>query len=162
MLLFTLVRHGLGLILRKPQLLAVETQAPDFAVTAHDGSTVRLADFRGKKVVLWFYPKANTGGCSTEGRGFHALYEAFTQCNVQILGASFDTVEDNKSFAARLGFRFPLLCDTAHVLGTAYGAGSAGFASRITYIIDEHGRITHIFARVNTSTHAKEVLACVQ
>jgi len=85
-----------------------------------------------------------------------------TQCNVQILGASFDTVADNKAFAANAGLPFPLLCDTDHVLGQAYGAGKAGFASRITYIIDEHGIITHAFSRVNTSTHAKEVLACVQ
>jgi peroxiredoxin len=59
---FTLVRGGLGLLLRRPQMLAVGSQAPDFTATAHDGSTLHLADFRGKKVVLWFYPKANTGG----------------------------------------------------------------------------------------------------
>jgi len=58
---FTLLRGGLGLLLRRPHMLAVGSQAPDFTVMAHDGSTVRLADFRGKKVVLWFYPKANTG-----------------------------------------------------------------------------------------------------
>jgi peroxiredoxin len=62
MALFTLLRHGLGMLLRRPQMLAVGTPAPDFTVTAHDGSSVRLADLRGKKVVLWFYPKANTGG----------------------------------------------------------------------------------------------------
>jgi peroxiredoxin Q/BCP len=62
MSLFTLVRDGLGLLLRRPQMLAVGSQAPDFTATAHDGSTVHLRDFRGKKVVLWFYPKAGTGG----------------------------------------------------------------------------------------------------
>ena len=81
---------------------------------------------------------------------------------MQILGVSFDTVEDNKTFTDNAGFRFPLLCDTNHILGKAYGAGSAGLASRITYIIDEQGIITHIFSQVNTSTHAKEVLACMQ
>ena len=81
---------------------------------------------------------------------------------MQILGVSFDTVEDNRAFANNAGFPFPLLCDTDHILGKAYGAGSAGLASRITYIIDEHGIITHIFSQVSTSTHAKEVLACVQ
>jgi len=81
---------------------------------------------------------------------------------VQILGASFDTVADNNAFAASAGLPFPLLCDTDHVLGRAYGAGRAGFASRITYIIDAHGSITHTFARVKPSTHAQEVLACVQ
>jgi thioredoxin-dependent peroxiredoxin len=77
---------------------------------------------------------------------------------VQILGVSFDTVADNKTFADNVGFRFPLLCDTAHVLGKAYGAGSAGFASRITYIIDEHGIITHIFSKIDIANHAKEIL----
>ena len=62
MMLFTLLRHGLGMFLRRPQMLAVGAQAPDFTVTAHEGSTVRLADFHGKKLVLWFYPKANTAG----------------------------------------------------------------------------------------------------
>lgn len=81
---------------------------------------------------------------------------------MQILGASFDTVEANDTFATGAGFPFPLLCDTDHVVGQAYGAGSAGFASRITYIIDEHGMIIHTFSRVNTSTHVQEVLACVQ
>jgi peroxiredoxin len=59
---FTLIKNGIGMLLRRPQMLEVGTEAPDFAVTAHDGSTVRLSDLRGKKVVLWFYPKANTGG----------------------------------------------------------------------------------------------------
>jgi peroxiredoxin len=62
MSLFTLVRDGLGLLLRRPQMLAVGSQAPDFTATAHDGSSIRLGGFRGKKVVLWFYPKAGTGG----------------------------------------------------------------------------------------------------
>ncbi len=62
MSLFTLLKHGIGMMLRRPQMLAVGTEAPDFTVTAHDGSTVRLSELRGKKVVLWFYPKANTGG----------------------------------------------------------------------------------------------------
>jgi peroxiredoxin len=62
MALFTLIKHGIGLLLRRPHMLAVGTPAPDFTVPAHDGSAIRLADWRGKKVVLWFYPKANTGG----------------------------------------------------------------------------------------------------
>jgi peroxiredoxin len=62
MALLTVLKHGLALLLRRPHMLAIGTQAPDFAVTAHDGSLVRLSDFRGKKVVLWFYPKASTGG----------------------------------------------------------------------------------------------------
>jgi peroxiredoxin Q/BCP len=150
------------MMLRRPQMLTVGTPAPDFTITAHDGSTIRLAELQGKKVVLWFYPKANTGGWTAEGHGFRALYDAFVQHNVQILGISFDTVAENKAFADKFGFPFPLLCDTKRILGKAYGAGTSGFASRLTYIIDERGVITHTFSRVSPNTHAQEVLACVQ
>lgn len=81
---------------------------------------------------------------------------------MQILGASFDTLEDNKSFADKFGFPFPLLCDTDYVLGKAYGAGDSGYPSRITYVIDENGVITHTFPQVNTGTHAQDVLALLQ
>ena len=81
---------------------------------------------------------------------------------MQILGASFDTVEENKSFADKFSFPYPLLCDTDHTLGKAYGAGDSGYPSRITYIIDENGVIAHTFPKVNTQTHAADVLALVQ
>lgn len=81
---------------------------------------------------------------------------------MQILGASFDSVKTNKSFANKAGFQFPLLCDTERVLGRAYGAGDSGNARRISYIIDAAGVITHAFSSVNTGSHAQEVLALVQ
>ena len=84
------------------------------------------------------------------------------QHNVQILGVSFDTVEENKSFAEKSSFPYPLLCDTDYTLGKAYGAGDSGYASRITYVIDENGIIMHTFPQVNTRTHAEDVLALVQ
>jgi peroxiredoxin Q/BCP len=84
------------------------------------------------------------------------------QHNVQILGVSFDRVETNKAFADQNGFQFPLLCDTEAVLGKAYGAGDAGFASRISYLIDEQGRIEQAFPRVSPGTHAQEVLSGLQ
>ena len=81
---------------------------------------------------------------------------------MQILGVSFDTVETNKTFADRNGFQFPLLCDPEAVLGKAYGAGDSGFASRISYLIDEQGRIAQAFSQVSTATHAKEVLSSLE
>jgi peroxiredoxin Q/BCP len=83
---------------------------------------------------------------------------------VQILGCSFDTVAENKAFAEKFGYRFPLLCDTNRKIGIAYGAADkadAGFARRITYVIDETGVITHALAKVNPQTHTDEVLAMV-
>lgn len=84
------------------------------------------------------------------------------QHNVQILGVSFDRVETNKAFADRNGFQFPLLCDTEAVLGKAYGAGDSGFASRISYLIDEQGWIEQTFPQVSPSTHAKEILSSLE
>ncbi|PON17435.1 hypothetical protein C2W62_13210 [Candidatus Entotheonella serta] len=81
---------------------------------------------------------------------------------MQILGASFDSVKTNKSFADKAGYQFPLLCDTERVLGRAYGAGDSGNARRISYMIDEEGVITHAFASVNAGSHAQEVLALIQ
>ena len=81
---------------------------------------------------------------------------------MQILGASFDTVETNKTFAENNNFPYLLLCDTDHLLGKAYGAGDSGLPSRLTYVIDENGLIAHAFPKVNTSTHAEDVLALVQ
>ena len=78
---------------------------------------------------------------------------------MQILGASFDSVKTNKSFADKAGFQFPLLCDPERVLGKAYGAGESGSARRISYIIDEEGVITHALSSVNTGSHAQDVLA---
>jgi peroxiredoxin Q/BCP len=80
---------------------------------------------------------------------------------VQILGASYDSIKVNKSFADKAGFQFPLLCDTERVLGKAYGAGDSGNARRISYIIDEAGIITHAFSSVNTGSHAQDVLSLI-
>ena len=84
------------------------------------------------------------------------------QHNVQILGVSFDRVETNKAFADKNGFQFPLLCDTEAVLGKAYGAGDSGLARRISYLIDEQGRVAQTFPQVSASTHAKEILSSLE
>src|SRR5688500_13557846 len=108
--------------------------APDFATTDERGNVVRLADFRGKTVVLWFYPKADTPGCTREGCAFRDLAAEFAAKDAVILGVSFDTPEENRSFAQKFGFKFPLLCDVDRELGLAYGACETpeeGYARRI-------------------------------
>jgi len=92
-------------------MLGKETRAPSFTVKDHNGNTVSLADFNGKKVVLWFYPKADTPGCTIEGKGFRDDYEKFAQKNTVILGVSLDNETDNKAFAEKFNFPYPLLCD---------------------------------------------------
>jgi peroxiredoxin Q/BCP len=145
-------------------MLNVGDPAPDFAVPDHTGRMRRLSDFRGKNVVLWFYPKASTPGWTLEGRGFRDHYAEFQAKNAEILGASFDTVEENAEFAREQGFPFPLLCDVKREIGLAYGSADSPTsenASRISYIIGPDGRVTHAYPKVSPKAHPDEVLAAL-
>ena len=125
-------------------LLAVGAPAPDFDLQDHRGARHRLADYRGKRVVLWFYPKADTPGCTAEGCGFRDRIGDYDARGVAVLGISFDGPEANRAFAEKHGYTFPLLCDTARAAGLAYGAcdtASDAYARRYTYVIGPDGRI---------------------
>ena len=149
--------HGVAMA-----FLKVGDQAPDFTLQTHDGKSLSLCGLRGKKVLIWFYPKADTPGCTVEGNGFCFQYQEFADRDIAVLGVSFDSVEDNAAFAKKFGFQYPLLCDTERALGLAYGAcdsAKARYASRISYLIDEQGKIAKVYAQVNPREHAGEVLA---
>jgi peroxiredoxin Q/BCP len=142
-------------------ILSVGDVAPDFLVKDHLDRDTTIRQFRGKNVVLFFYPKADTPGCTVESCGFRELYDEFTKRGVELLGCSFDTVEDNAAFAKKFNLPYPLLCDIDREIGLAYGAcesPNAGYADRITYIIDEAGFISHAFDHVETRTHPVKVL----
>ncbi len=156
------VKNGVTSMLRKPEMLEVGAQAPDFTVKTHEGNEVRLSDYRGKKVLLWFYPKADTPGCTLEGKKLRDRHQEFVDRGVQVLGISYDEVADNCAFAEKFEFPFPLLCDDDFAVGNKYGAGDSGFASRISYLIDEQGVITHATAKVDPNTHADEILAYIK
>jgi len=141
-------------------MLEKETRAPDFSVKDHNGNTVNLADFSGKKVVLWFYPKADTPGCTIEGKGFRDDYEKFAQKNTVILGVSLDNETDNKAFAEKFNFPYPLLCDVNQEIALAYEAVKGPedeYASRITYVIGEDGNILEAISQVDTKTHSGDL-----
>ncbi len=145
-------------------MLNVGDVAPDFTVKAHTGEDVSLSDFKGRRVVLWFYPKADTPGCTAEGCGFRDRQAVYAEKNAEILGVSFDTVEENRAFAEKFGFTFRLLCDTEREIGLAYGAcdaKDAGHAKRISYVIDEEGRIAQAIEQVNAREHPEELLATI-
>jgi thioredoxin-dependent peroxiredoxin len=138
--------------------------APDFTLTTHEDKRIALAKLRGRKVILWFYPEANTPGCTSEGCGFRDQISDFEQNNIQVLGISFNDVEDNAAFAEKYKFTFPLLCDTDRSVGIAYGAcadNKARYASRISVLIDEDGKIARIYDKVNPRDHPAQVLADV-
>ncbi len=142
-------------------MLKVGDKAPSFTVQDHHGKTVSLEHFQGKKVVLWFYPKADTPGCTAEGCGFRDRQALFAEKNAILLGVSFDTVAENAAFARKFGFEFPLLCDTTRSIGMSYGAcanDSEAYAKRIAYVIDGMGKIVSVYPKVDAKTFPETVL----
>ena len=136
--------------------------APDFQVRAHTGQTVNLSEFEGKNVLLWFYPKADTPGCTIEGKGLTTDHEQFEQKNTVVLGVSFDTVDENRAFAEKFHFPYLLLCDTERRLGMEYGAcdsPTATNARRISYLIGPDRKIRKAYDKVQPAEHPTQVLA---
>ncbi|MBU8895388.1 peroxiredoxin [Corallococcus sp. H22C18031201] len=142
-------------------MLKAGDTAPDFTVQDHTGRTHRLADYRGKNVVLWFYPKADTPGCTAEGCGFRDHQPTYAQKDAVILGISFDTPAENKAFAEKFSFNFPLLCDTDRKVGRAYGAAddaSAANARRVGVIIGPDGKVKAWYPKVDARAFPQEAL----
>jgi len=150
-------------------MLKVGDPAPAFTAQTDSGQTVSLADFRGKKVVLYFYPKDDTPGCTREACSFRDHYAALQARGAVVLGVSTDSVASHRRFKEKYGLPFPLLSDPERRIVTAYGvwkektlAGRLGFGTeRTTFIIDEEGRIAHIFPKVKVDGHTEEVLAAL-
>ncbi|MEO2043007.1 MAG: peroxiredoxin [Nitrospinaceae bacterium] len=141
-------------------MLQLGTDAPGFSVNDHNGNTINLKDYRGKKVVIWFYPKADTPGCTIEGQGFRDDFKSFEDKNIQIFGVSLDNEADNKAFAEKFSFPYPLLCDVNREIALGYQAvesADAQYAARITYVIGEDGKILDSIASVDTKTHSKDL-----
>lgn len=142
-------------------LLKPGDTAPDFRVEDHTGRTRTLREFAGRKVVLWFYPKADTKGCTREGCGFRDRAPDYTRLNVQILGVSFDTVAENAAFVKKFDFNYPLLCDTSRSIGLAYGAcddAKAQYAQRISYVIGADGKVERVYGTVDAMSHPNTLL----
>lgn len=148
-------------------MLEAGTEAPAFTLLDQDGNSVSLHDFKGKKVLLWFYPKASTPGCTAEGCNLQENKDGFTGKGVQIIGMSKDTVKRQKNFATKFGFDYPLLSDVDGDVVEAYEAwGRKKFMGReydgifrISYLIDENGMIEKVYGKVKTKSHGTDVLA---
>jgi len=150
-----------------PDALGTNDLAPDFELIADDGSTVRLRDLRGSKVVLFFYPRAGTAGCTTQACEFRDRCEDFQTGGAVVLGVSPDRIGAVRNFREKHGLTFRLLADEDHRVAELYGVWKEKSmygkkywgVERTTYVLDEEGRVSHIFQRVKPKGHAAEVLA---
>jgi len=156
------------LVLLVPRLLshaatpAQGSIAPDFTLPSQEGSPVSLRDYRGKWVVLYFYPKDQTPGCSREAHNFQADQLKYVERNAVVLGVSLDSVESHKKFCAKDGLNFKLLADTDHKVTDSYvsltNLGVVKFAARHTFLIDPNGTIAKAYTSVDPAKHSAEVL----
>lgn len=141
--------------------LSVGTVAPDFNVKDTNGNTVSLSDYSGKTVVLYFYPKDDTPGCTKEAHGFRDNYADFQNKDAVILGVSMDDEASHKQFTEKYNLPFNLLADVDGTVAKAYDVQGDKYAKRVTYIIDPTGKIAQVYSEVKTDTHAQDVLAAL-
>ena len=142
------------------------TLAPNFTAKDTNGETVRLKDLRGQKVVLYFYPKDDTPGCTKEACSFRDAFADYKKRDIKVLGVSVDSEASHKKFAAKYKLPFTLLADPDHAIADAYRVyGEKKFmgrtymgVKRITFLIDEKGRIKKVFEKVKPDEHANDVL----
>ncbi len=146
------------------------TRIPDFELPGTSGKTFRLADYRGKLLVLYFYPKDNTPGCTTEGRDFSQLYPEFQALGCEVFGISRDSVKSHEGFKAKQGLAFELLSDAGETacqlfdvikLKNLYGKQVRGI-ERSTFVIDGQGRVVQAWRGVKVPGHARAVLDFVK
>jgi peroxiredoxin Q/BCP len=139
--------------------LAVGTQAPGFSVKDTNGNTVSLRDFTGKTVVLYFYPKDDTPGCTKEACSFRDSYSEYQGKDIVVLGVSMDDEASHQQFTNKFNLPFPLLADVDGSITNAYDVAGGGYAKRVTYVIDGDGKIIKVYDSVKTDTHASDILA---
>lgn len=151
-------------------MLTVGTKAPDFTLLDKEGNTVSLSDFFGKKIILYFYPKDNTPGCTKQACAFASSYDDFKSKDITVIGISKDSVASHKKFAEKYSLPFVLLSDPELVAIKAYDVwqekkmcGKVGMGVvRTTFIIDENGNIEKIMPKVKPDTNAGEILEYLQ
>ncbi|WP_017651081.1 peroxiredoxin [Fortiea contorta] len=146
--------------------IKVGDTAPDFNLPAQDGSTVSLNQFRGKNaVVLYFYPKDDTPGCTAQSCAFRDQYEVFKSAGAEVIGVSGDSSESHQKFAAKYNLPFTLLSDKGDRIRKLYGATAAFglFPGRVTYVIDKEGVVQYVFdSMFNFQGHVQEALTRLQ
>ena len=141
---------------------AVGQQAPDFSLPSQEGKNVSIKDYKGKWVVLYFYPKDMTQGCTIEAHNFQRDLELYNKQNAVIVGVSVDNIDSHKEFCTKESLTFKLLSDTDKKMVDQYGSLNArGMASRNTFLVDPAGKIAKVWTAVSPAKHSEEVLAAL-
>jgi peroxiredoxin Q/BCP len=163
---FTLAFGLCAIAADSPQPPAVGSNAPTFTLPNQEGAQISLDQFKGKWVVLYFYPKDFTGGCTMEAHNFQRDLDKYTQKNAVIVGVSVDTVDSHKSFCTKEGLNFKLLSDSTHGVSAKYGSvmeySGMTLSARNTFLIDPSGVIKKVYLKVSPASHSEEVLADLQ
>jgi peroxiredoxin Q/BCP len=157
---------SLALKARAAEPLKPGATAPEFSLPSQEEKLVSLSQFRGKWVVLYFYPKDMTSGCTIEAHNFQRDLPKYDALNAVVLGVSLDTVESHKTFCSKDSLTFKLLADPEHKVIDAYGVSISGvgpirFAHRDTFLISPAGKIVKVWTGVNPTTHSDDVLAAI-
>jgi peroxiredoxin Q/BCP len=142
-------------------MIGVGDSFPPVRVKDQHGRDRSIADFAGRRVVIWWFPKADTPGCTAEGCGFRDLQAEYAKKGVAILGASFDTPAENLAFAAKHQYAFDILCDTTRTLGVALGLAedaNAPYAKRWTYVVGPDGKVEQKIESVSPRSHPADLL----
>ncbi len=145
---------------------AAGSAAPDFTLPSQESASVSLKDYRGSWVVLYFYPKDQTPGCTREAHNFQVDQAKYAERHAVVLGVSVDSVDSHKKFCAKEGLNFKLLADSDGKVSRAYGSltdlGVAKFAARHTFLIDPSGKVAKVYTSVDPVRHGEEVLAALE
>jgi peroxiredoxin Q/BCP len=165
----TLMAAALALVPATParadDMPAVGAPAPEFELSSQEGKTVNLRDLRGKWVVLYFYPKDMTQGCTIEAHNFQRDLAKYDQKNAVVLGVSVDSVDSHQQFCTKESLTFKLLADTSKTVTGKYGSlmqmGTNAVAARNTFLIDPQGVIRKVYTKVSPNPHSEEVLAAL-
>ena len=140
-------------------LLAVGAPAPALEAVAHNGQKVNLAELKGRPVVVYFYPKDDTPGCTVEAEGIRDDWADLSKANAVVLGVSTQDNASHRAFASKFGLPFMLLPDTDEAIARAFGVPvKNGYTKRVTFVIDKQGKIAKVFPEVNPKGHSDEIL----
>ena len=139
-------------------LLKAGDMAPDFSSVDQNGKPVKLSDFRGNPVVVYFYPKDDTPGCTKEACNFRDNYGVYEKAGVKVLGVSVDDPHSHKKFEEKYKLNFTLVADHEKKISENYGVLGERSAKRVTYLIDGNGKVVHVYPKVSPDGHAVEVM----